>query len=93
MGAARKLATFAPQSSLSTCNFDQIDSPGTYVENRFGTIFRMPEDALPAARRRKRRNGIVCHELWTVTRLSDDPFIPMSKARRLATALGLIVSV
>lgn len=93
MGAVKNLAILAQKTFKRTCNFDQIDAPGTYVENRFGTIFRMPADALPAPRRRKRRHGIVCHELWTVTRLSDDPFIPMSQARRLATALGLLVSV
>ena len=93
MGAIGKNENFAPAVFPRTCNFDQIDSPGTYVENRFGTVFRMPEDALPTARKRKRRNGIVCHEMWTVTRLSDDPYIPMSKARRLATSLGLLISV
>lgn len=93
MGAAKKLEKFAAVQGKRTCNFDQIDAPGTYVENRFGTIFRIPEEALPPARLRKRRNGIVCHELWTVTRLSYDPYIPLSKARQVATSLGLLVSV
>ena len=39
-----------PSRNRVTCNFDQIREPGTYVENRWGTLFRMPEDGLPANR-------------------------------------------
>jgi hypothetical protein len=75
----------------NTCNFDQIVEPGTYVEVRWGVLFRMPADALPPKRRFGSRR--VHREQWPVTQLSRDPDLPVGKARSLAAELGLEVRV
>ena len=87
MNALRKLESVASIRVLDTCNFDQIHSAGTYVENRWGTLFRMPADALPQEKNPRHRR--VVRETWPVTRLTDDPYVPVAKARRLARDLGL----
>jgi hypothetical protein len=84
------LKAFQPARSLETCNFDQIEAPGTYVENRWGTLFRMPSDALPKRRRSNRKR--VVREPWPVTRLTEDPNVPVVAARRIAAELGVWTS-
>lgn len=75
--------------SLYTCNFDQIETPGTYVERRWGTLFRMPAEALPRAKDHSAKT--VAREPWFVTRLSRDPALPVTKARRIAIDCDLPV--
>jgi hypothetical protein len=90
MNTAKKFEIALPTQTFPTCNFDQIESPGTYVECRTGTLIRLPEDAL--AQGRNPRVEIVTHEPWTVTRLSDDPYLPLTKARMIAADLDLPVN-
>jgi hypothetical protein len=73
-----------------TCRFDQIELPGTYVECRTGTLLRLPEDALAPGR--SLHIEIIAREPWTVTRLSDDPYLPLIKARKIAADLDLPVN-
>jgi len=80
----------APTRNRVTCNFDQIDEPGAYVENRWGTLFRMPEDGFPANRPVTARRAV--REQWPVTRVSRNPRIPLELARRLAANLGVTTS-
>jgi hypothetical protein len=82
--------TFAVARSLRTCDIDQIDTPGTYVENRWGTIFRMPKEALPSERHGRSKR--LSRESWPVTRLTKNPDIPLDTARKLATHLGLRIN-
>jgi hypothetical protein len=90
MSTLRKLEHGSPTRSLHTCNFDQIETPGTYVECRTGTLLRVPEDALAPGR--SPRIEIVAHEPWTVTRLAEDPYVPLTKARMIAADLDLPVN-
>jgi hypothetical protein len=90
MSAVKKFENTQPTRSLHTCNFDQIETPGTYVECRTGTLLRIPDDALAPGR--SPRMEIVAHEVWTVTRLADDPYLPLTKARMLAADLDLPVN-
>jgi hypothetical protein len=63
--------------------FDSIRSPGTYICNWNGHLLRIPESALVP-------DGvinIVGPEPLFVTKLSDDPAVPLSKARQAATEL------
>ena len=90
MRILRKSETVETTRVLDTCNFDQIRAPGTYVENRWGTLFRMPKEALPTKSYRSSKR--VAREWWPVTRLSDDPDVPVAKARRIGAALGLQIS-
>jgi hypothetical protein len=82
-----KIGRFASARSLRTCNFDQVDVPGTYIERRWGTLFRLPKDVLPSDRDRSSKR--VAREWWPVTRLTRNPNIPLSTARKLAMHLGL----
>jgi len=90
MSAVKKFENVSPTRSLHTCNFDQIETPGTYVECRTGTLLRLPDDALAPGR--SPRIEIMSHEPWTVTRLSDDPYMPVTKARMIAADLDLPVN-
>lgn len=68
--------------------FGAVDSPGTYVCDWSGRLMRIPErtvvpvDALSSSSMFDRR-------LLTVTKLCDDPGIPLGAARALARRLGL----
>ena len=90
MSVFRTFQAVASTQALDTCNFDQIEKPGTYVENRWGTLFRMPLEALP--KRKHARRNAVTREPWPVTRLTSDPDVPVSTARGLAEKLGVWVS-
>jgi hypothetical protein len=90
MSAVRKPENVQSMHTLYTCNFDQIETPGTYIENRSGTLLRIPEDALAPGR--SPRIQVVANEPWTVTRLTDDPYVPLTKARMLAADLDLPVN-
>lgn len=90
MSNVRKSETPQQTHSVYTCNFDQIETPGTYIENRTGTLLRVPEDALAPGR--SPRIQVVAHEPWTVTRLTDDPFVPLTKARMIAADMDLPVN-
>jgi hypothetical protein len=75
---------------ILTCEFDQINAPGSYVEQRTGTLLRVPEDALVPGRSPVLE--VVTNEPWVVSRISDDPFLPLTKARMLAADLDLYVN-
>jgi len=79
-----------PNRNRVTCNFDQIREPGTYVENRWGTLFRMPEDGVPANRPVAAKRA--SRECWSVTRVSRNPRIPLELARKIARNLGVATS-
>ena len=68
--------------------FDSIRSPGAYVCNWNGHLLRVPEIALVP-------NGvinIVGSEPLFVTKISDDPAMPLTKARRAAAEMRLATS-
>jgi hypothetical protein len=71
----------------ATVPFDTIDSPGAYVCNWSGHLMRIPEHTLDPGDT-LRLNIVGCEPL-TVTKISDDPGVTLSKARTLAMAMGL----
>jgi hypothetical protein len=74
----------------TTCEFSQINVPGLYLERRSGTLIRVPHDAvLPG---RSPAVEILSSEPWVVTRIADDPFTPITKARMLAADQDLLVN-
>jgi len=81
-------ATLRPRESGSTESFgaqlpfEGINEPGCYICNWTGHLLRIPEDGLKAGR----TPGIEmsAREPLFVTRLSDNPYLPVSKARLLA---------
>jgi hypothetical protein len=83
IGAASGCAMGCGQTSIgTTIPFDVVDTPGTYVCTWSGHLLRVPRRAVtlgctPAL-------NIVGREPLTVTKISDDPEIPLSEAKRIA---------
>lgn len=69
--------------------FDAIRSAGTYVCNWSGHLLRVPADM---AGPRARHINIVGTEPLFVTKISDDPDLPVRRARQLASDLHLRAS-
>lgn len=77
-------------AGLLTCEFSQITQPGLYVENHTGALVRVPDDGV-----RPNRSpvlSIVGRDPWVVTKISDDPFLSITKARLVAADLDLAVN-
>ncbi len=70
--------------------FDQINEPGCYVCNWSGHLCRVPDDAIAPGR--SPLLNIVGQDPLFVTKISDNPFIPVTKARLLAANCDLDVS-
>ena len=62
--------------------FEAINEPGRYVCNWSGHLLRVPQDGVAPGR--SPLINIVGREPLFVTKLSDNPYIPMTKARLLA---------
>jgi hypothetical protein len=77
-------------AGLMTCEFSQINSPGLYVEHRSGTLVRLPADGVVP--NRSPVVSIVGKEPWIVTKISQDPFLSITKARMIAADLDLPVN-
>ena len=78
----------APRAGVAV-PFDAITSAGAYVCNWSGHLLRVPEHGLlpsgPLA------VNMVGGEPLTVTKISDDPDLPLSEARGLAWSYGVNV--
>lgn len=66
---------------------DTVTTPGAYICNWSGHLLRVPADSLapggPLA------VNIIGGEPLTVTKISDDPTVPLARARGLAWLCGL----
>ena len=63
--------------------FDCIQDPGCYICNWSGHLMRVPEDGVAAGR--SPLINIIGNEPLFVTKLSDNPFIPLTKAKLIAS--------
>ena len=70
--------------------FERISTPGCFVLNRTGELLRIPEDALSPGR--SPNIDIVSKDPWLVTRISNDPYLPLNKARAVAADMDLPVN-
>lgn len=70
--------------------FEAINEPGCYVCNWSGHLIRVPEDAVKPGR--SPLLSIKGTETLFVTRLSGDPYLPVSKARMLAADCDAVVN-
>lgn len=70
--------------------FDDINEPGTYLSNWTGHLIRIPEDGFKYGR--SPLIEIRGKEPFFVTKLSDDPYMTITKARMLAADLDLGVN-
>ena len=70
--------------------FDSIQEPGAYICNWSGHLLRIPDDAV-APGRSPLVNVIGLEPLY-VTKISDNPFVTLTKARMLASNLDISVN-
>ncbi len=85
--------TANPQSSQccgTTVPFESIQEPGCYVCNWSGHLMRVPDDGVAPGR--SPLINIVGPEPLFVTKLSDNPYITMTKARLIACNLDCSVN-
>ncbi len=74
----------------NTIAFEQINEPGTYLCNWSGHLLRVPQDAVQLGR--SPALEIRAREQLYVTKLANDPFVPLTKARMLASDLDHAVN-
>ena len=70
--------------------FESISQPGTYLSNWSGHLVRIPPDGF-----KEGRSPVIeirGKEPFLVTKLSDDPFVAITKARLVAADLDLPVN-
>jgi len=72
----------------SSIPLDAVCRAGTYLCNWNGQLLRVPPEAATA---RGLAINIVGREPLFVTRISDDPHLPLERARQCAAALRLTV--
>ena len=70
--------------------FEMINEPGTYFCNWSGHLMRVPDDAVLQGR--SPVIEIIGSDTVHVTKLSDDPFLPLTKARMIAADLDHAVN-
>lgn len=74
----------------TTQPFDSINTPGAYLCNWSGHLLRIPEDGILPGR--SPIFNIVGNSPLTVTKISDNPFVPVTKARLVAANYDLNVN-
>ena len=92
MPVTKKTETAAKVSEMYPISgpFERISQPGCFVYNRTGDLFRIPEDALVEGR--SPTIDIVSKEPWMVTKIADDPYLPLGAARARAADMDLFVN-
>jgi hypothetical protein len=70
--------------------FEYLNEPGTYICNWSGHLLRVPEDAIKPGR--SPVWGITAKEPLFVTKLSNDPYMTVSKARMIAADWDVAVN-
>ena len=70
--------------------FEAICEPGTYVCNWSGHLLRIPSDAVTPGR--SPLINIVGADCLFVTKICNDPFVPVTKARLLACNFDIAVN-
>jgi hypothetical protein len=77
-------------TSFPTFNWNEINEPGCYVFVDSGYLARVPFDGV--AEGRSPRITFCAGTNLQVCKLSDDPYIPISKARQLAADHDVVVN-
>ena len=78
-------AKFAPQA----VEFNEMTEPGCYVTEQ-GSLFRVPSEALSTGH--SPRINLTSKDNTLVTRISNDPYAPISKLREWASNADLVVN-
>ncbi len=70
--------------------FESINEPGCYVCNWSGHLVRVPEDGVAPGR--SPLINVIGPETLFVTKISDNPFITLTKAKMIASNLDINVN-
>ena len=70
--------------------FENISEPGCYICNWTGHLMRVPPDGVAPGR--SPLLNMIGHDPLYVTKLTDDPYIPVTKARMIASNFDLAVN-
>ena len=70
--------------------FDQINEPACYICQWSGHLLRIPPDGVTPGR--SPLVNMVGYDPLYVTKISDNPYIPVTKARMLAANFDLAVN-
>ena len=62
--------------------FDQVNEPGCYIFNWNGHLLRVPQDGIQPGR--SPLMSMIGHDPILVTKISDNPYLPLTKARLMA---------
>ncbi len=73
-----------------TVPWDGINEPGAYICNWSGHLLRVPDDGVTPGR--SPMINMVGHEPLFVTKISDNPYITVTKAKLLASNFDLAVN-
>lgn len=73
----------------SEFRFEALDQPGCYVSNWSGHLIRVPEEALKPGH--SPLIEVKGREPMIITKLSNDPYLAISKARMVAADLDVSV--
>lgn len=71
-------------------SYADINEPGTYVANWSGVLLRIPEDSIKPGL--SPLLNIVAKKPLFVTKISENPYVPITKARQLAADLDCNVA-
>ncbi len=82
--------TYNTTFPATTIPWDNINEPGTYVCNWSGHLLRVPEDGVTPGR--SPMVNIIGHEPLYVTKISNDPYMPLTKARLVASNFDICVN-
>lgn len=74
----------------TTVPFESISEPGCYICNWSGHLMRVPEDGVAAGR--SPLISIIGNDQLFVTKISDNPFIPLTKAKMIASNIDCNVN-
>lgn len=74
----------------TTLPWDRVREPGAYVCNWSGHLVRVPEDSMTT--RRTPAVDIIGEQPLFVTKICDDPYIPLTKARLLTSGFDINVN-
>ena len=78
---------YCPQTVVP---FEQINEPGCYICNWSGHLLRVPEDGIAPGR--SPLTSLVGFDQLFVTKISDNPFLPLTKARLLGANCDINVT-
>jgi len=74
----------------ATLPFNGIHEPGAYICHWSGHLLRVPEDSI--SEERTPRMSVIGSEALLVTKIDNDPFVTVTKARLLAANQDVAVN-